>query len=70
MTIPTTSLPIRVWLKHGPQESITASSFVRDRFTPDEIVVTNGDGEVVVVPRANIASIVLATIPAADEYYG
>jgi hypothetical protein len=69
MTAPLTSAPIQIWLRHGTQDVITASSFVHDRFNPDEIVVTDTAGHVVVVPRDNIANIVFATIEAADEYY-
>jgi hypothetical protein len=70
MTAPLDSAPIQIWLKHGTHDVITASSFVRGRLTPDEIVVTDTDGHVVVVPRANVANIVLTTIEAADDYYG
>jgi hypothetical protein len=69
MTAPLASAPIQIWLRHGTQDVIAASSFVRDRFSPDEIVVMDIDGHVVVVPRANIANIVFSTIEAADEYY-
>ncbi len=70
MTASSAGPPIQIWLKHGPRDVISASSFVHDRFSQDEIVVTDSDGHVVVVPRANIASIVLGTIEAADDYYG